>query len=303
MDASSFTIHHNWSLKELTRIKVGGRCSYYCEPVNVDQVKKAICYAGERGVPAFIMGGGSNLLVGDGQIDFLVIRLKGAFKKYSIDGSLIRAGGGVSLIRVGLDMARKGFLDYQFMAHIPGTIGGAVAMNAGTTKEGEIKDCFLSAEVLDIKTGQVSYLDKESIEFSYRSSSLFGSSRILLEACFNAKGRREIYPGEAMGKVRQVGQARKMKQPRNPRNFGSIFKRPDEGKAAGWYLEQVGMKGEREGDALVPEEHANWVVNLGEARFSDVKKLVDLGHRRVYEKFGVFLKREVIFFPELREAA
>jgi UDP-N-acetylmuramate dehydrogenase len=201
-------------------------------------------------------------------------------------------------MKLGKLLAQSGNIGYAYMAVIPGSVGGAVLMNAGTTMEGEIKDHFASASVFDPLTEEVKEYERLDIRFGYRQSSLLKSKSIVLQAAFKLCPKDDRDADKALQTIKLVQQKRRAKQPENPKTFGSTFKTTKGNKSAGWYLEQVGMKGLRCGDAMVSIKHANWIENVGEATSSDIKKLIVIGKQRVLDKFGVSLEREVIFFPE-----
>ena len=188
--------------------------------------------------------------------------------------------------------------DVAFMGVIPGTVGGAVRMNAGTLEEGEIKDHFLNAQVLDPQTGELETCALEDMQFEYRKCALSQSRKILLQVTFSLPLIREKYQGEAREIINSILAIRRRKHPEIPLNFGSTFKRPAGGKPPGWYLEHVGMKGMRSGGAMVAVEHANWILNMGNATSQDVKILISEGQKRIFEEFGINLEREVIYLPE-----
>jgi UDP-N-acetylmuramate dehydrogenase len=136
------------------------------------------------------------------------------------------------------------------------------------------------------------------MKFEYRSCALSQSRKIILQTTFRLPQHKQKQNGEAKNSIKEILAHRYAKHPKNPKNFGSTFKRPTGGKPPGWYLEQVGMKGMRRGGAMVAEEHANWILNAGNATSQDVKFLIAEGQKRVFEEFGINLKREVIYLPE-----
>jgi len=296
----SYKIIPNYSLKELTTIKTGGRTQYFAKVSNIAEIKELIQFARESLLPFLIIGNGSNILFSDEDFCGIVISLNGKLKDIVFDdkNSTVTAGAGAPLMKLGFDIARRGFLGCAYMAVIPGTVGGAVRINAGTLEEGDIKDHFLSALVLNPTTGVICEYDKDSMRFAYRNSVLARSRKIILQATFKLPQQDRLYSKEAQKIVSELLAVRKAKQPVNQKNFGSTFKRPLPGKPPGWYLEQAGMKGMRVGGAMVAQEHANWIVNVDNATSSDVKKLIEIGQKRVFEKFGIWLEREVIYLPE-----
>ena len=282
----------------LTRLRTGGSTAYFATVNSRSDLIQVTTFARDRSLPLFVIGAGSNVVISDEIFRGCVIKLSGEFRKIIFTDKKVTCGAGHSLIKLGLVLAKRGFSGYEYMAVIPGSVGGAVRMNAGTTKYGEIKDHFISATIMDPATGIIRKYTNEDMLFSYRGSSLLNSNRIILEASFELP-RTGLYDSQFVFEtIRRIQSERRKKQPRNPRTFGSVFKRPDSGQAAGWYLEKVGMKGLRVGGAMVPHEHANWIINTGGATSSDVRKLISIGQKRVLDEFGVVLEREVIYLPE-----
>lgn len=290
----------NYSLQHLTTIKIGGRAFYYARLHRFNELVAAITFAREQHLPFFILGNGSNVLLSDDDFNGLVIQLHGelgAIEFHEEEGT-VTAGSGALLMELGNEIAERGYLGCAYMGVIPGTVGGAVRMNAGTLEEGEIKDQFLHADVFDPETGAIITYTGHDMCFGYRTCALSRSRKIILKTTFKLPSRKEIIPGAAREIVISLRARRHRKQPKNFRNFGSTFKRPPEGKPPGWYLERVGMKGMRKGGAMVSEEHANWILNVDNAKSADVKYLIAEGQRRVFDEFGIQLQREVIYLPE-----
>ena len=296
----SCEIIKNYPLKERTTIKTGGRALYFATVSTIAEVQELPLFAGEAHLPFITIGNGSNILVSDEDFRGVVICLSGSLKEINFDddGNTVTAGAGASLMKLGNEIARRGFLGCAYMAVIPGTVGGAVRINAGTLEEGDIKDHFLSALVLNPVTGIISELGRDFMGFAYRESVLSRSKKIILQATFKLPQQEQLCSEKAQKIVSDLLAVRKAKQPANQKNFGSTFKRPIPGNPPGWYLERVSMKGVRVGGAMVAEEHANWILNVDNATSQDVKQLVAMGQKRVFEEFGVQLQREVIYLPE-----
>jgi UDP-N-acetylmuramate dehydrogenase len=239
---------------------------------------------------------GSNVLVSDDGVPGLVIKLGKGFKRIEVDEAkgMISVGGGCPLPRLGMTLMKQGIAEFEYMCVIPGTVGAAVRINAGT-KEGEIKDKFISADIL-MPDLRIINLSKGDIRFSYRHSDLIENRGIVLSARFQIGGRES--PEGIQKRIKEIIAKRKSKQPENPRNCGSIFKNPNGEKPAGWYIEQAGLKSMRKGDAQIATEHANWIVNLGKATAADVKYLIHYAQEKVFDKFGIELIREMIYVPE-----
>ena len=188
----------------------------------------------------------------------------------------------------------KGWGGFEFMCGIPGTMGGGVCINAGTS-DGEIKDHFISATVIT-PNGNVKVVGKDEVRFSHRHSMLANSRDIVLFVRFKLP---YLDSSENIkGKIKKVIANRRAKQPKIKRNCGSVFKKPLGRKPAGWYIDQAGLKGLRIGDAMVAHEHANWILNLGNAKADQVKALISKIQDEVMKKFDVSLEREVIYVPE-----
>jgi UDP-N-acetylmuramate dehydrogenase len=294
----------NYSLKYLNTMQIDGHALYFAAPSSIAELKEILDLSITRNLQFYILGNGSNVLINDNYFNGIVIKLCGKFKEiifHENDGT-VTCGAGALLIKLGNEIAERGCTGYSYMGVIPGTIGGAVRMNAGTLEEGEIKDHFLNAQVLDPQTGVLEAYAAEDMQFEYRKCALSQSRKILLQVTFRLPLIREKSQGEAREIINRLLAFRRQKHPAIPLNFGSTFKRPLGGNPPGWYLDQVGMKGLRSGDAMVAEEHANWILNMGNATSQDVKILISEGRNRVFEEFGITLEREVIYLPEDMEA-
>jgi len=227
--------------------------------------------------------------------------LCGAFKKITFADrqNAVTAGAGTSLIKLGLEIARRGHKGCEYMGVIPGTVGGAVRMNAGISTGQEIRNNFVFAEVFDTRGEEdITRIEATGMGFQYRSSMLARKPYIVLSASFRLPTRSTADNGNAVRAIRELLAKRRAKQPKNVRTFGSTFKNPGAGHSAGWYLEQVGMKGMRVGGAMVACEHANWIVNTGGATTGDARQLIAIAQQRVFESFGIRLEREVVYVPE-----
>jgi UDP-N-acetylmuramate dehydrogenase len=287
-------------LRNLNTIKIGGTAWYYAAPTTPSELKAILDFSSDRNLQFYILGNGSNVLLSDEDFKGIVIKLSGTFREIAFytDDAIVTAGAGARLIELGNKIAERGYTGCAYMGVIPGTVGGAVRMNAGTLEEGEIKDHFLNAKVLDPQAGELETYALKDMQFEYRKCALSQSRKILLQVKFRLPQAKEKHAGEAQAILNSLLAMRRLKHPKIPLNFGSTFKRPSGGKPPGWYLEQVGMKGMKCGGAMVAEEHANWILNLGNAISTDVKCLISEGQRRVFEKFGISLAREVIYIPE-----
>ncbi len=297
----SCEIIKNYPLKERTTIKTGGRALYFANVSTMAEVQELVLFARESHLPFLTIGNGSNVLFSDEDFRGVVICLSGSLREiiFDDDSNTVTAGAGASLMRLGNEIARRGFLGCAYMAVIPGTVGGAVRINAGTLEEGDIPESFFKRPGAESGQPVKSLsMNRDAMGFSYRESVLSQSKKIILQATFKLPQQEQQFSEKAQQIVSDLLAVRKAKQPVNQKNFGSTFKRPIPGNPPGWYLERVGMKGVRVGGAMVAEEHANWILNVDNAKSQDVKQLIAIGQKRVFEEFGVQLQREVIYLPE-----
>lgn len=274
-------------LKRHTSIRIGGPADYLVQAADRNELSSLLRLAGEEGLPVYILGSGSNLVVSDEGVRGLVLRLTGEFGRLAVEGSTVRVGGGCSLPKLAHLAAQMGLGGIEFACAIPGTVGAGLVMNAGA------HGCDLAQVVTEATVvwgdGRVERLRPEEIGFGYRSTRLQGTSAIVVEVVM---ALRPADPAALMGAMRQHLDRRRATQPLQYPNAGSIFKNPP-GDYAGRLIEQAGLKGERVGDAQVSEKHANFIVNLGQATAKDVLTLMDRVRSTVKQRFGVRLEAEV----------
>ncbi|OGB89140.1 UDP-N-acetylenolpyruvoylglucosamine reductase [candidate division WOR-1 bacterium RIFCSPHIGHO2_01_FULL_53_15] len=277
----------NEPLKKHTSFRIGGPAEYFCAPTNIDELREALKFARENRLPVAILGMGTNLLALDNGFRGLVIKLGGGLNKVTVRGRVIHAGAG-TLLPVLLNIAaRRGLAGLEFLAGIPGTVGGAAAMNAGAW-DGEIGRYVDRVRALD-KNGDLKEIKKPGLRFGYRRSVLQKGKLIAAEVVLKL---RKGSPGRIRKKILGFLEKRKLNQPLGSPNAGSIFKNP-KGKFAGKLLEEAGFKGARVGDAQVSVKHANFILNLGEAKARDVIKLMTRMRGAVKRKFKVTLEPEL----------
>ena len=291
--------HH--PLRAYAAIGIGGQARYFAAAASMHDLRQASSFARERQLPLYVLGRGSNILIQDNIVQGVVVELSGAFKKmlFQQGAGTVTVGAGVPLIKLGAALARRGYAGFAYMGVIPGSVGGAVRMNAGTGQGQEIACHLMRARVFDPACMEESWLEQEKLQFSYRTSILFRMQLIVLEAVFRLPEQREAVPGQALADIKALFARRRAAHPHTRYTFGSTFKNPAGAEhSAGWYLDHAGMKGMRSGGAMVPHEHANWIINTGGARSDDVKDLIERGRGRVLEKFGILLEREVVYLPQ-----
>ena len=281
----------NEPLSKHTGFKTGGPADYFVTVENIDSIKKIITLAISEKITYYIIGNGSNLLVSDNGFRGIMIRLKTEpeleFEDCGDDRVKVTASAGCSLSKLANECASRGLKGLEFAAGIPGTVGGAVVMNAGAYG-GEIKDCIIQAEVMD-RIGNMSILAKDQLRLGYRTSIIQDINNIVLNATFILeKGNAE----ESRQLICELAAKRREKQPLEYPSVGSTFKRPA-GNFAGKLIEEAGLKGLSIGDAQVSEKHAGFLINKGEATSADIYSLIVEVQRRVYESSGVKLEPEV----------
>lgn len=274
-----------------TTFRIGGNADVFVSP-EIEQVAQIIALAKECEVPVTIIGNGSNLLVGDKGIRGLVLSFGKAAEYVQVDGSCVIAGAGALLSKIAAEALRNSLTGFEFAAGIPGTLGGALVMNAGAYG-GEIKDVLISAKVLTIE-GEIVELSAAELELSYRHSCIPEKGYIVLEAVLELQPGEEETIRETMVDFRN---RRVEKQPLEYPSAGSTFKRP-EGYFAGKLIQDADLRGYTVGGAQVSEKHCGFVVNKGGATAADVCKLIADVKEKVYEQFQVKIEPEVKMIGE-----
>ena len=276
-----------------TTMRVGGPAEILFSPASEGELLFAVREAKRAGAPFRIIGNGSNLLVLDGGLPGLTIRLGEAFSKISVDGNQIRAQAGALLSRVAAAARDASLTGLEFASGIPGSAGGGMAMNAGAYG-GQLSDVFEGCRALDPETGIISALGPAEMALGYRESAALSRGLIVTEAAFRLTAGEKT---AIQAKMDDLSARRREKQPLNLPSAGSTFKRP-EGYFAGALIEQAGLKGLRVGGACVSEKHAGFVVNDRNATARDVLDLIRLVQARVLEHSGVRLETEVRILGE-----
>ncbi|MCP4965089.1 MAG: UDP-N-acetylmuramate dehydrogenase [bacterium] len=283
----------------MTTYKFGGAAAWYVEVESMEHLDAVLVARNEQGdgVPVFVLGRGSNVVVSDAGYPGLVIKLTGRFNQLELNGSIVSAGGGVSLPRLARFCANHGRGGLEFFVGIPGSVGGAVTMNAGG-HGADTAAWLIDATVLDTECGETVVDDAAALDLSYRHSRL-GPSEIVLEARFRTVDRD---PAEAEDLMREITAWRRQHQPGGTFNAGSVFKNPP-GDAAGRIIDDAGLKGRRCGGVSISEHHANFFVADKSATAQDVHDLVAEVRRTVLDKSGVDLQPEIRFIGDFGGAS
>lgn len=288
MQMQDVKIVENEPMSAHTTFRIGGPARYYMIPENAGQVSKCMAFAMKMELPYVIVGKGSNVLFCDEGYPGVVIEVGRSMADIETSGDgHIRAGAGAGLGALAAAAAKQSLSGLEFASGIPGTVGGAVVMNAGAYG-GEIKDCIKSAKVLN-EEGAVLELSRDEMELGYRSSVIQIRGYIVTEAVFQLhEGNKE----DILGRMSELNAKRREKQPLDYPSAGSTFKRP-EGYFAGKLIEDAGLRGFQVGDAQVSEKHCGFVINRGKATAADVMGLMEEVQKRVFETSGVRLEPEV----------
>ena len=275
-----------------TTIGTGGPARGFVVASSQPELAEALRWARERGLDAFVVGLGSNVLAADEGVDALVVKLAGELARVEVDGELVRAGGGAANAVV-LHRARAAALGgFEFACAIPGTVGGGVWMNAGAYG-GDFSHVLGRALVVD--ADGASWRTPAELGLRYRGSSLRPG-----EVVAHVELRLRPRPVEEIkATVAEMQARRKAVQPTNKRTFGSVFKNPEHELTAGRMLEACGLRGHRVGGAQISPRHANFIENAGEARSADALELMAEARRRAREQYGVVLEHEVVFVGDL----
>ena len=272
-----------------TTFRIGGEAACFIRISSEEQLRKLIPYFENVGVEYFVLGKGSNLLVGDKGYPGVILQISDACQQIEAEENRLQVQAGAALSKVALFAMERGLEGLEFAAGIPGTVGGGVVMNAGAYG-GEMKQVVESVRVLSSE-GEILTLDNDTMEFGYRTSIIRNRNFIVLSVTFRLReGNRE----EIRARIEDFQKRRIEKQPLNYPSAGSTFKRP-EGYFAGKLIMDAGLRGFQIGDARVSDKHCGFVVNVGKATARDVTDVIEEVQEKVRERFGVSLEREVIY--------
>lgn len=278
----------NEPMSRHTTFRVGGEAACLIKVPDSERLSRLILFLDQTGHEYFLLGNGSNLLVSDSGYDGIVLKLEGQFEEVQTDGTKIIAGAAASLSQVARLAMEEGLTGMEFASGIPGTLGGAIVMNAGAY-DGEMKQIVKEVNVMD-QAGNILTLDNETMEFGYRNSVIRNRPFIVLSAVLALE---EGYRMEIEQKMREFADKRREKQPLEYASAGSTFKRP-EGYFAGKLIMEAGLRGFSIGGAKVSDKHCGFIVNTGNATAQDIYEVIEEVQERVKEQFGILLEPEVI---------
>jgi len=285
---SEENIHMNEPMAAHTTFRVGGNAECMIETETEEQLSKVCRYLRMIEIPFAILGNGSNTLVRDDGYKGIILHLGDKFSDISVEGNRIVAQSGAMLSQVARAAYENGLTGMEFASGIPGTVGGAVVMNAGAYG-GEMSKVVTEVTVVS-KDGEILLLDNDTMEFGYRYSTIRNRPFIVSKVCFELEpGNRE----EIKAKMDELAAKRREKQPLEYPSAGSTFKRP-EGYFAGELIMKSGMRGYQIGGARVSDKHCGFVINTGNATASDILDVIAEVQERVKECFGVELEPEIV---------
>ncbi len=281
-------ILENVSLKQYCTYKTGGNAKYFSQPTNVEELKYALNWAKEHNESYEILGGGANVLISDDGYDGLIISTLKLDNKIIHTDNTVTVGAGVNLVALVNYCISNSLGGLELLSGIPGTVGGAIKMNAGAFGQ-EIKDTLQTVTVLD-NNCNIHTLNNSECEFGYRKSSGLDNT-IIISATFQLQNSPQI---ELNQSKMDILKRRNEKQPIDKYSCGSVFKRP-EGNYAGTLIENAGLKGYSIGGAIVSDKHANFILNNNNATSHDIHALINYVRQQVFEKSGIMLECEVKF--------
>lgn len=280
-------IYEKEAMKNFTSFKIGGEADIIAEPKNIKELVELIKFLRNKGVIFYILGNGTNILVSDKGVRGCVVHIGKELSKIKVTGTKIEAEAGALLSDIAQVALKNKLQGFEQLSGIPGSIGGAVAMNAGAYDR-EIKDVVTSANAIN-EQGRVIKLNKDALDFSYRKSSILEKKYIVTSVVINLQ---EGNKDEIKANMDRYAELRQNKQPLDWPSAGSTFKRP-EGKYAALLIKDSNLMGESVGDAEVSTKHAGFIINKGNAKASDVYKLMNIVKTDVKTYFNVDLEPEI----------
>ena len=280
------TLLENEPMSNHTSYGIGGPADAYITPKDRYDLAEILKFAKKYSIQTHFVGSGSNLLVADSGIDGIVLTPAKALTQLEFNDGHVIAESGVMLGRLVKECNKRNLTGVESMIGVPGTLGGALVMNAGAFG-GEISNYLHSVEIMNM-SGEIKTYYPGDIDFAYRFSTLRTDEFVLL-ARFDLEEEDSII---IQGKRNKASKGRKTNQPLKFRSAGSVFKNPKE-NAAGYLIDQAGLKGTRVGNAEISEHHANFFVNHGKAKASDITELIRIARKSVFKKFGIKLELEV----------
>jgi UDP-N-acetylmuramate dehydrogenase len=288
----------NVSLSTLTSFQVGGPAEWFVSPRGLIDLQASLDWARSAGIRVTMLGAGSNLLISDRGLPGLVVGSKNLREvRFDLERGQVTVGAGVMLPALAKQIAKLGWRGFEWAVGIPGTVGGAVVMNAGA-HGGSIADSFVEAQVLTPE-GQLKTLHSNDLGYAYRTSNLQSGGKFVSQATFQLQPGFD--PKQVWADTLQHRDQRLSTQPYDLPSCGSVFRNPDPQKAA-WLIDQAGLKGHQIGGAKVAQRHANFILNCGEASANDIFRLIRYVQQRVEQQWSLRLEPEVRILGDFQAA-
>ncbi len=296
LPGTDLMIKANVPMASLTSFRVGGPAEWYIAPRRLDELHASLDWARSQGLPVTMLGAGSNLLVSDRGISGLVISTRFLrYAEFDEASGRVTVGAGEPLPRLAWRLADRGWQGFEWAVGIPGTVGGAVVMNAGAHGDC-VADILVDTQVV-LPNGSTKILTPDDLKYQYRTSALQGSQKLVTQATFQLQPSAN--PTELVALTDAHKQQRQRTQPYDFPSCGSVFRNPDSHKA-GWLIEQVGLKGHQIGGAQVAQRHANFILNCGGATATDIFQLIHHVQSRVQQEWSLWLEPEVKMLGEFQ---
>lgn len=276
-----------------TSFRIGGEADVFVVPQSIDELKLLIKYLREKNIIYYIVGRGTNLLVSDKGLRGCVVNIGSEISKIKVRGTKLEAEAGAQMIQVADEALNCGLTGFEQLSGIPGTIGGAIAMNAGAYDR-NIDELVISCDVIN-EDNKIITLNKKDLDFSYRHSIIEEKGYIVTKVALRLT---EGNKNDILAKMNQIKAIRNTNQPLEYPSAGSVFKRP-ENSYASKLIEESGLKGERVGDAQVSEKHSGFIVNLGNATEKDVYKLITKIQKTIKTYYNIDLETEIKMWGKL----
>ncbi|MEW6056725.1 MAG: UDP-N-acetylmuramate dehydrogenase [Bdellovibrionota bacterium] len=289
-------LEENVKLAPFTYYKIGGHARYFVQPESVQQLEEISRFLNSTKNPYFILGAGSNVLFDDDGFEGLIIQTSKLNRTLEHPSpSCIKAGSATQVIQLLRLCMNEGISGFEFLVGIPGNVGGALYMNAGT-KLGEVKDVLQEITTFDLLSGEERKYDRQQIRYEYRSQHFLSAHEIITGGTFTCA---QSTPERVQAEIQALLALRKKSQPIDKPSCGSVFKNPDPAKGLhAWKLiADTGLRGHRIGAAQISELHTNFIINLGGAKAKDVLGLISLAKNKVKDAFGISLEEEVRIIP------
>ncbi|HRK01121.1 MAG TPA: UDP-N-acetylmuramate dehydrogenase [Oligoflexia bacterium] len=287
-------VKENVSLKKHCYYRIGGNALYFATPRNIDELPELVAWIKKNQLRYYILGAGSNTLFDDLGFNGVVINTSELDTRLTLEGETVDAGCSVTNIQLLRLCMREGLRGLDFLVGIPGNVGGAVFMNAGTQK-GEVVDSVFEVSAYNLANEKIRSYSTNKKSFIYRSQTFLAPHEIIIRSKFRISRDQ---PERVQNDIQDLLLKRKKSQPIDKPSCGSVFQNPSATQSAWKLISDAGLRGRRAGDAEISTMHCNFIVNNGNAKSADVRSLIELAKKEVKAQFGILLKEEVKIIPQ-----